>query len=52
MQRDDLKGSQNSTGTIFLCVCVTSAEKSAAYPLEFLAAVPTVVHKIASPDSP
>lgn len=47
-----LKAAKISTGTIFICAGVTSAEKSTAYPLEFLAAVPTVVHEIASSDSP
>lgn len=47
-----LKAAKSSTGTIFLCVCVRSAEKSTAYLLKFLAAVPTAVHEIASSDSP
>lgn len=47
-----LKAAWSSTGTVFLSVYVTSAEKLTAYPLEFLAMLVTVVHEIASCESP
>lgn len=54
--KDCPQGNQKFTGTIFLCIYetdyVTNAEKSTAYLLEFLAAVPIVVHEIACSESP
>lgn len=47
-----MKVAKSSTGTTFLSVYVASAEKSTAYPLEFIAILVTVVHEIASCESP